>query len=230
MTNTGNLTVTGVAVSDPLPGLGAITCPGTSLAPGANTTCSATYTVTQANVDAGSIPNTATVTGVAPNGSSVSDTASATVTATRTPAISIVKTASPTTVTAANQIVNYSFLVTNTGNVTLTSVGVSDPLPGLSPITCPLTTLAPGASTTCTATYTATQADIDAGQIVNTATATGTPPAGLTAPTATDTETVTAHADGDDRSAEDLHSRPRSVPPTNRSRTRSWSPTPATSR
>ncbi len=41
-----------------------------------------------------------------------------------------------------------------------------------------MTTLAPQASTTCTGTYTVTQADIDAGSITNTATASGTPPTG----------------------------------------------------
>ena len=68
------------------------------------------------------------------------------------------------------------FLVTNTGNVTLTGVTVDDPLVG--PVSCPVTTLAPGASTTCTATYTLTQADVDAGTVDNTATVTGTPPTG----------------------------------------------------
>ena len=55
---------------------------------------------------------------------------------------------------------------------------VTDPMPGLSAIACPATTLAPGASETCTATYTTTQADVDAGSITNTGTATGTPPTG----------------------------------------------------
>ncbi|MEZ5191697.1 MAG: GEVED domain-containing protein [Nocardioides sp.] len=76
----------------------------------------------------------------------------------------------------AGDTINYSFVVTNTGQTTLTSVGVTDPKVGT--VSCPATTLAPGASTTCTATYTITQADVNAGQVVNTATATGTPPTG----------------------------------------------------
>ena len=67
-------------------------------------------------------------------------------------------------------------MVTNTGNVTLTGVTVDDPKVGT--VTCPATTLAPAESTTCTATYTLTQADVDAGEVVNNATASGTPPTG----------------------------------------------------
>src|SRR5690606_1190718 len=74
----------------------------------------------------------------------------------------------------------YAFLVTNTGNVTLTDVTVNDPLltdAGVSLDQDPQT-LAPGGSFTFTATYTPTQADIDAGRVENTATGTGTPPSG----------------------------------------------------
>ena len=46
-------------------------------------------------------------------------------------------------VTRPARPIAYSFAVQNTGNVTLTSVGISDPQVG--PVTCPVTSLAPGA-------------------------------------------------------------------------------------
>ena len=191
VTNTGNVSLTAVVVSDPLPGLGPISCPGTTLTIGTSMTCSASYVTTQADVDAGSYSNTATATGTPPTGPSVSDTSSAVVIANRAPALTLDKSSSPSTVSSAGQTITYSFLVTNTGNVTLTSVTVGDPLPGLSAVSCPSMTLSPGASTTCTATKLATQGDIDAGVINNTATVTATPPGGGTV-AAIDSHTVTA--------------------------------------
>jgi hypothetical protein len=77
----------------------------------------------------------------------------------------------------AGDKINYTFTVTNTSNVTLTNVTVTDPL--FTVLGGPIT-LAPGASdsTTFTGSYTLTQADINAGQVANTATAHGTPPSG----------------------------------------------------
>ncbi len=75
--------------------------------------------------------------------------------------------------------ITYTFTATNTGNVTLTNVSVSDPLVGLSAITpSSVATMAPGAVETFTATYTITQANVNAGSVTNQATATGTPPSG----------------------------------------------------
>ncbi len=89
------------------------------------------------------------------------------------PAIALVKTASISTFVGPGTAVTYSYAVTDSGNTTLTSVGVTDPMPGLSAISCPTTTLAPETSETCTATYTTTQADVDQGFITNTGTASG---------------------------------------------------------
>jgi len=114
------------------------------------------------------------------------------------PSLTIDKTASPTTVSAAGQTVTYSFLVSNTGNVTITGLQINETAfsgTGAAPaITCPVTTLAPTESTTCTGTYAVTQQDIDAGSITNTATASGTNPAGGTTTSPADSATVTSTA------------------------------------
>ena len=89
------------------------------------------------------------------------------------PSISVVKTADVATVSAVGQVVTYTFTITNTGNVTLHSVGVTDaqiaPSLGssLGTITCTppngSITLAPEETDTCTVTYTVTQADLTNG-------------------------------------------------------------------
>ena len=56
---------------------------------------------------------------------------------------------------------NYSYLVTNTGNVTLTGILLTDDNDN-DDMSCPSTTLAVGANMTCTATHTFTQAELDA--------------------------------------------------------------------
>ena len=178
VTNTGNVTLTSVDVSDARAGLSPISCPVTSLAPAASETCTAGYTTTQADVDAGAVTNTGTASGVPPMGSGVTSSDSLTIPAVQNPSISLTKTANTAQFAEAGTPIQYSYQATNTGNVTLTSVGVTDPMAGLSAISCPTTTLAPTVSETCTATYTTTQADVDAGGITNTGTAVGTPPSG----------------------------------------------------
>ena len=193
VTNTGNTTLSSITVTDTdLPGLSAITCPHSSLAPAASETCTATYATTQANLDAGSIKNTATAQGL-PSGSTTpvtSDPSTATVPAVEPAAISLVKSASTATFTKAGQTIVYSFAVTNTGHATLTSVGITDQLPGLSAITCPNSTLAAGAQETCRATYVTTRQDVVAGTVTNVATAHGDPP-GSTTPVESRDSTVT---------------------------------------
>jgi len=193
--NTGNVPMSGISVADtftaPQSGsAGVVSCPQATLDVGESMTCTApAYTVTQADVDAGQINNSATATGTPPLGPPVdSPPSTARVTIPAAPAIDVVKSASVSTFAAAGMSVTYSYVVRNTGNVTLDPVVVTDPMPGLSAIACPQTRLAPGAEETCTASYTTTDADVAAGSARNTATATGTPPSG---PPVRRTSTVT---------------------------------------
>ncbi len=196
ITNSGNVPLSSVGVTDPK--VGAVACgPATTVPPGGTLTCTAVYTITQADVDAGSVGNTAAAVGTAPSGTVISSPPDSTATPLQTaPSIDLVETAAPpfdfngNGVIDAGDTIDYEFVVTNDGDVTLTGVGVVDGLPGT--VDCPLTTLAPGASTTCTVTYTLTQADVDAGEVVNPSTATGTPPSG---PDVSDTDTVTTPVD-----------------------------------
>lgn len=86
------------------------------------------------------------------------------------PALTLVKT--PTTFAEIDDVINYSFLLTNSGNVTLSGpFTVAD---DKVTVTCPATTsLAPAASITCNASYTITLADVTAGSVTNTATGSG---------------------------------------------------------
>jgi len=186
VTNDGASTLTNVVVTDALaPGCARTSAdiPGlASMAPGATIT----YTCTLANVTA-SFTNIAIATGTPPLGPPVSaqDTAAVTAVAPAThPAITIVKNPKSQTVTRGGTA-TFTITVTNTGDVALTNVTVSDPL---SP-NCNRTigTLAPGASSS----YTCTRANVTA-NFTNVAVASGT--AGGTTVTAQDTAPVTAKA------------------------------------
>ena len=183
VTNTGSLTLNGVTVTDPL--VTVVEAPQT-LAPGGSFTFTGSYTPTQADIDAGSVTNTATATGTTPSGTPVtSPPDTAIVPPDQASSLTIDKTGTLNDLDGdglldLGETISYSFLVTNTGSVTLTNVTVNDPLlqnAGVALDQGPQT-LAPGGSFTFTATYTPTQAEIDAGSVQNTATPTGTPPSG----------------------------------------------------
>ncbi|GAA2114579.1 hypothetical protein GCM10009759_58970 [Kitasatospora saccharophila] len=191
VTNTGGVPLVGVHVTETAftgsGGAPLVDCPAAALdlAPGGSVTCTARYTATQADIDAGAITNTATATGRAPAGFAdpVSAEARADVTAPAAPALALAKTAGPAdTPLVEGATVTYLLVATNTGNVTLTGPGVQETAfdghgdrptlrcpPGAGP-------LAPGATLVCTATYTVTAADVDAGRISNTAAASATAP------------------------------------------------------
>jgi uncharacterized repeat protein (TIGR01451 family) len=155
-----------------------------SLNPGQQAIFSGTYVVTQADVDSGSVSNTATATGTPPSGGNVVATDSKVTLLPPAPAIALVKMSSLALgadgIATPGDSITYTFTVTNTGNVTLLNIDVTDPLVAVSGG--PIASLAPGASdsTTFAATYALTQADIDAGNVTNQATATGMPAGGGT--------------------------------------------------
>ena len=158
VTNTGNVPLTNVTVVDSVTGQ-IFTIP--SLGVGQSQTFTTTHTVTEANIVAGSLTNTTTAT-TTYEGLPVSATGTSTATAVKKPALSVTTDALTSTYDSVGDVLNYLTTVTNTGNVTLTDVKVVNPLTGLTET---IKSLAPGEKVVFSSSYTATQADLDAGQI-----------------------------------------------------------------
>ncbi|WP_460490200.1 DUF7507 domain-containing protein, partial [Belliella aquatica] len=131
-----------------------------TLLPGQSVSRDYTYTVTQADIDNGSIVNVASTQGEDPNGDTPGDEATVTVDVDQNSAITIAKSANKSQVTAAGEEVVYTLTVTNTGNTTLTDVMLVDAMLNVSEN---VGTLLPGQSVSRDYTYTVTQADIDNG-------------------------------------------------------------------
>ncbi len=158
---------------------GQISLSKTTLGPGDNVTATATYIVVEADLP-GPLENTATASGTA-GGNTVTDNATASVDLTYTASLQLTKVANPSPAAVGDNI-TYTYTITNNGNVTISNITLEDV--SLGAISLSNTTLAPGNSTTATATYTVAQADLP-GPIDNTATVSGTDP---------DSKTVTASA------------------------------------
>ena len=202
--NTGNVTVSSITVADPLVSL---VCPISgnntiaSIAPGNSVVCTANYSITQASIDNngggdGDIDNSATATGSAPGpGGPVVASGSASVPIVQAPSLTIAKSAyegglppslggSGTPVTAnrpVGTVITYVYVITNTGNSSLTNVTVSDAHDGLGASVVPGSetavlvvngstdgavnaswdTLRPDDQIAFSATYTLTQDDVD---------------------------------------------------------------------
>ena len=166
-TNTGNTTLAAVTVTDArVSDLVCTPANGSSLAPGASMNCTASHTITQADIDAGSFFNEACVDDGAGGARPACD--DVTTTADQNPALSITKVATETGYDSVGDVINYTIVATNTGNTTLAAVTVTDA--HVSDLVCTPangSSLAPGAAMNCTASHTITQADIDAGSFFN---------------------------------------------------------------
>ena len=182
VTNTGNVTLTNVVVTDPKVMVAG--GPVLSLAPLATdaTTFTASYVLTQIDIDAGNVNNVASVSGTPPTGADVIGTGIADTALSPMPAITLLKDSvlldGGDGRADLGDVIHYTFTVTNTGNVTLSGVVVTDPMVTVSGSA--IASLVVGAvdSTTFTADYTLTQIDVDAGQVLNSASVKGTPPTG----------------------------------------------------
>ncbi len=204
--NTGNVPLEWIEIDDAMLSDTPIAVPGV-LPAQQETTLTVEYTLTQEDIDAGSVTNSAFAFGTeALENTTVSDTSDngiaedgddnpTVINMVREPALAIVKTA---TLNDENQdgfaqvgeTIAYRFRITNTGNVTLTNVYVEDLLDGIILSGQPVT-LAPGETdeVTFSALYPLTIDDIRAQQVSNQAQAFGTEPSG---------QVVSDYSDNDD--------------------------------
>ncbi len=175
VTNTGNVTLTPVTVTDPMTGLSAITCPSVTLSPGDSGDLHRHlhhHPGRRGSREHHQHRHRRRHPAQRPSRSALSPPSPSPPCS--HPAIELAKSSNPPDYASAGTLITYSYTVINSGNVTLHGIAVTDPMAGLSTITCPTATLAPTASETCTATYTTTQADVDRGSLVNIATGLGT--------------------------------------------------------
>src|SRR4029079_17226827 len=100
------------------------TTPVASLAPGASITCTASHTITQADLDAGSFYNQACVDDGAGGAAQACD--DVTTPSSQGPALSITKDATEAGFDSVGDVIHYSITATNVGNVTLHNVTVTD--------------------------------------------------------------------------------------------------------
>lgn len=142
--------------------------------PGGVVTCSSSYTITQPDLDNGSLTNNASGSAFDPDGDTVtSNTDTLIIPSNQDQKLTLVKSVvSGDLYVAAGDTVEYSYALSNSGNVTLTGNGSSGEFTitdDKASVTCPLTTisLAPKETVTCTATYTITPADITAQSVTN---------------------------------------------------------------
>jgi LPXTG-site transpeptidase (sortase) family protein len=180
--NTGDVQLNSVSISDPTLPAAATTCNGTwtnplPVAVAANNNHIDTCVIGPVTAISGSNSNTVTASGTyVPTSTTVTDTSTATY---ATTGLTIAKSVTQSYFTAAGNVLNYSFLVTNNGSAPLLGpVTVSDnkasdeSCPSVSTVGDLDNYLDPGEAITCTATYTVLAADVTAGFVTNQASAT----------------------------------------------------------
>ncbi len=219
ITDTGTIDLTNVVITDPK---ATITGSPIALLPiGQFNTTNYTgiYVLTQADINTGFVVNQAVVTAQPTVGTPIqelSDSDDPTLIGENDPTVTpvvqfkeltLIKGGQLTGTGGVGSIINYSFRVRNTGNVTLTNVVITDPM--LTTTSIPVTpgTLTPGAEGTATASYTIKVADVANGVVINTALAIGDDPQGIPVTDVSDSTDPTLIGD-DDPTVIDLTLRP----------------------
>lgn len=169
-TNTGTAILGNVVVSDPITSPGSTTC--ATVAPNGTCVLTADYTVTAGDVTAGSVSNTGAATANQFPTPVPSNTVNTPVGSTiaMTVAKVLVGSSGGTAPIIPGDVLTYRVTATNTGNVTLATVTVNDPLTAPGTATC--SNVAPSGTCVLSGTYTVTTADATNGAIVNTGNAT----------------------------------------------------------
>ena len=177
--NNGNVTISNITVTDEMTGLNE-TIP--TLAVGEEKTFTTTHKVTEADILKGKILNVATAKGTDPKGNPVEkDDTKEIDTEPKNAHVTLEKETTSTPADGKAYVIGekitYQITVTNDGNLTAANLVVTDELTGNSGENAwKIESLAPGESKVFTAEYTVTEADAQAGKVVNTAAASGTSP------------------------------------------------------
>ncbi|KQB42627.1 PKD domain-containing protein [Flavobacterium aquidurense] len=181
VTNTGTIDLNNVTVTDPKAVISGN--PIATLAVGQMnvTNYTGTYVLTQADINLGTVTNQALVTAQPLTGNAIQDLSDSddpnligkddpTVTpVNQLKKITLIKGGRLTGNGGAGSIINYGFIVKNTGNVILSNIEIADPMLGTGKIVVTPNVLAPGQIGNANASYTVTPADVVQGEVINTA-------------------------------------------------------------
>ena len=187
VSNSGNVTIDNVVVSDTKADAGSLSYVSGDdgdnlLQVGEEWIYSAIHTVTQSDLGAGSFVNVASVTGDDPEDNPVSDdTPPVTVSSDQSPNITVTKSATESSYSKVGDVLNYTITVSNSGNVTINNVVVSDTKADAGSLSYVSgddgdNLLQVGEEWIYSAIHTVTQSDLDAGSFVNVASVTGDDP------------------------------------------------------
>jgi uncharacterized repeat protein (TIGR01451 family) len=175
--NTGNVKITNIVLYDPQTTvLGANQL--ASLNPGESAIFSTVHTVTQTDLNLGTIEKTAYITGLDANGQPVlAHSNSISIKGQQSPQLTVRLSSAEPTYNLDGEIIHYNIEVQNSGNVTLTNVKVSDAA-GFMTQDVTIAVLLPGNTSSVSVQHMVTLADLAAGKLQYFAEASGYSPAG----------------------------------------------------